>query len=73
MDDGVDLLTVVCGKEYCLDRWINYIAKLSHKPALNKWVIVNNADKKFANLLKREIKKRSFKKGFEYIIVTGAI
>lgn len=71
MDDGVDLLTVVCGKEYCLDKWINYIAKLSHKPALKKWVIVNNAGKKFANLLKREIKKRSFQKDFEYIIVTG--
>jgi hypothetical protein len=71
MENGVDLLTVVCGKEYCLNKWINYICKLSHKPALNKWIIVNNSDENFASLLKKEIKKRNFKKNFKYVIVNG--
>ena len=69
--DDVDLLTVVCGKEYCLGKWLDYIAKLSYKPSLKKWIIVNNSDKDFLYLLRREIKKRQFEKNFKYVIVNG--
>ena len=71
MNDGVDLLTVVCGKTYCLDKWISYIQRISHKPALKKWIIVNNAGDDFEKLLVETIEKRNFNKNFEYVIVEG--
>ena len=67
----IELLTVVCGKKYCLDRWLSYIEQLSYKPSLSRWVIVNNAGDKFASLLKSEIKKKNFSSNFDYIIVNG--
>jgi hypothetical protein len=71
MDDDVDLLTVSCGKEYCLDKWLNHIKTLSYKIPIKKWIIVNNSDAEFANKLKQKIKEKAFSKKFNYIIATG--
>ena len=55
MDYTIDLLTVICGKDYCFEKWFNYIQTLLKQNKINTWIIVNNSPSKFFENLKLQI------------------
>ena len=55
MEHTVDLLTVICGKEYCFEKWFGYIKTLLYKRKIKTWIIVNNSPRKFFENLQSKI------------------
>jgi hypothetical protein len=55
MEHTVDLITVICGKEYCFEKWFGYIKTLLYKRKIKTWIIVNNSPRKFFENLQSKI------------------
>lgn len=55
MEHTVDLITVICGKEYCFEKWFSYIKTLLYKRKIKTWIIVNNSPRKFFENLQSKI------------------
>lgn len=55
MEHTIDLLTVICGKEYCFEKWFGYIKTLLYKRKIKTWIIVNNSPRKFYENLQSKI------------------